>query len=337
MQPRVFIGSSSEDLLVASVLSKHLGKDAEAVVWTEDVFSLSKGSLSGLSKIFESADFAVFIAPQRGKTRDGASPRSNFLVELGMAVGHLGSERTAILVHGRVTSLRLPSDLEGLTTYEYRRTEDLGSLEKRVESAARRLKRWIRTLGHRPDRSEVQALPQDLVPESRKRRGGGKRRTMPVTESPSNRSTVFISYAHTDAKWLARIHTMLTPLIRANQMSVWDDTKIKPGSKWKAEIRRAITSARVALLLVSSAFLASPFIADEELPPVLNAARDEGLVIVWALVSACLWQKTPIAEYQAAHPIAKSLESLSPAKRNETLLAIAETVGAALSPPSAGA
>ena len=86
----------------------------------------------------------------------------------------------------------------------------------------------------------------------------------------------------------------------------------------------------MALLLVSPTFLASPFIADEELPPILKAAEDEGLVIVWALVSACLYKKTAIAAYQAAHPVARPLDTLSAPKRNEALLAIAETVGAAL-------
>lgn len=123
---------------------------------------------------------------------------------------------------------------------------------------------------------------------------------------------------------------MLTPLVRSERISVWDDSAIKPGSKWRSEIRRAISSARVALLLVSPSFLASPFIADKELPPILNAAEDDGLVIVWALISACLYKKTPLADYQAAHPIAKPLDALSVPKRNQALLSIAETVGIAL-------
>jgi internalin A len=86
----------------------------------------------------------------------------------------------------------------------------------------------------------------------------------------------------------------------------------------------------VALLLVSPNFLASPFIADEEIPPILAAARTDGLVIVWVLISACLYQRSAIAEYQAAHPIAKPLDSLAGPKRNQMLLAIAETIGAAL-------
>jgi internalin A len=148
---------------------------------------------------------------------------------------------------------------------------------------------------------------------------------------------VFISYSHADAKWLAKIRTMLTPLVRADRIAVWDDTRIKAGAKWKPEIDKAIASARVALLLVSPAFLASPFIADEELPPILEAAEKEGLVIVWALLSACLYKKTAVGAYQAAHPIAKPLDSLPVPKRNQALLAIAETVGAAFDNTNRGA
>lgn len=128
---------------------------------------------------------------------------------------------------------------------------------------------------------------------------------------------------------------MITPLVRANQIVVWDDTLIKPGTAWREEIKRAVGAAEVVLLLVSPAFLASAYIAEHELPPILEAARAQGLVIIWALVSACLYKKTAIAGYQAAHAIAKPLDSLSAAKRNEALLSIAEAIGSALEPVGA--
>jgi hypothetical protein len=117
------------------------------------------------------------------------------------------------------------------------------------------------------------------------------------------RGGLFVSYSHHDAKWLGRISTMLSPLIREEAIQVWDDTRIAPGSHWRGAINGAIDRAQVALLLVSPSFLASRFIADEELPPLLRAAREEGLVILWVLVSPCLYAKTAIAEFQAAHNI----------------------------------
>ena len=126
---------------------------------------------------------------------------------------------------------------------------------------------------------------------------------------------------------------MLKPLVREKMISVWDDTKIRPGTKWKEEIKDALRVAKVAVLLVSSDFLGSDFIAEHELPPLLNAAKNHGLVILWIYVSSCLYQETEIGDYQAAHDISKALDRLTLGEQNAMLLDICKRIKAAAASP----
>jgi HEAT repeat protein len=148
-------------------------------------------------------------------------------------------------------------------------------------------------------------------------------------KSEVKRDQVFISYSHKDKKTLEKLQTMLKPMMRNDTILVWDDTKIQAGAKWRDEIEKALARANVAVLMVSANFLASDFIAKHELPPLLNAAEQEGLKVIWVPVGYCLYEETEIEQYQAVHNPSQPLESLKGAKLNEVLAKICRAIKAA--------
>lgn len=140
------------------------------------------------------------------------------------------------------------------------------------------------------------------------------------------RSQVFVCYSRKDEKWLERLRTMLAPLMRNKRIDLWDDTRIAAGRKWREEIEEALERAKVAVLLVSDHFLASEFINKNELPPILQAAQERGLTVLWVYISYCLYEETPIKSYQAAHRLLKPLQRFGAAKQKEVLKQVCQAI-----------
>jgi len=79
-----------------------------------------------------------------------------------------------------------------------------------------------------------------------------------------------------DRACLDRLLVHLKPMHRSKQVVCWSDKNIRAGDKWRAEIKKSIEEADIAILLVSADFLASDFIVNNELPPLLASAEGRG-------------------------------------------------------------
>lgn len=139
----------------------------------------------------------------------------------------------------------------------------------------------------------------------------------PMETSKPPRSKAFIAYSHKDKRFLDELHTYLTPYERTGLVDFWDDTRIAAGAKWHDEIRKALQSAKVAILLVSADFLASDFIASNELPYLLDAADHEGITILSVNLRPSAFKDTELAHFQAVNVPSNPLSGMSRSKREE--------------------
>src|SRR5437660_4765349 len=141
------------------------------------------------------------------------------------------------------------------------------------------------------------------------------------------RSHIFVSYSHSDKKWLGRLDKFLRPLGREQKIISWNDTSIKPTNLWSEEIVKALNNARVAILLISANFFASDFIYNVELPALLKSAEGLGTKILPVIIGASRFDReNKINQFQAANDPAQPLESLSKYKFDRILQNIANIV-----------
>ena len=127
-----------------------------------------------------------------------------------------------------------------------------------------------------------------------------------------------------------KLHIFFAPLVQQEKFRPWSDAQISPGADWRKEIQEALACAKVAVLLVSPHFLASDFIAKEELPPLLKAAEQGGLTILWIAVSASLYTETEIAKYQAVNDPFRPLDSFKQSQVHQELVHICEHIKRAM-------
>lgn len=142
----------------------------------------------------------------------------------------------------------------------------------------------------------------------------------------SQRTKIFISYSHKDIKWLKRLKIHLKPIEREHKVVCWDDSMIKSGSRWPNEIRNAVNSAKIAILLISADFLASDFIAKNELPPLL-AAAEKDVIILPIIVSPSRFEDIKdLCEFKAVNPPSKPLIKMSKSAQEDLFVKVADII-----------
>ncbi len=141
-------------------------------------------------------------------------------------------------------------------------------------------------------------------------------------------SVVFISYSHKDEPEKNALLSHLSVLEKAQLLTLWSDDRIIGGDDWEQAIFKAITQARVAVLLITANFLTSDFILSQQIPLLLERREQEGLIIFPIIAKPCAWRTvgwlakmnviprdgTPIwshAEHYADQYLAKIAETIA--------------------------
>jgi tetratricopeptide (TPR) repeat protein len=138
---------------------------------------------------------------------------------------------------------------------------------------------------------------------------------------------VFISYSHRDEGWKDQLLPHIRMLEQLGTLTMWDDRQIGAGDAWFEEITKKLNRCTVAILLVSADFLASKFCMREEVPPLLERRRRDGMLIVPILIQPCFWEG--IAWLRAIQMLPRdgvAIAELAKAKRNRVFTEVAKSV-----------
>jgi len=133
MKPKIFIGSSTEQLEIAYFIQENLEHDSQTTVWTQGIFKLSNNVLDSLIKSLNDFDFAIFVFHPDDITQirneSFETVRDNLIFELGLFIGKLGKEKVFFLIPRTIQKLHLPTDLLGIIPGSYDNTREDNNLQ----------------------------------------------------------------------------------------------------------------------------------------------------------------------------------------------------------------
>lgn len=216
---------------------------------------------------------------------------------------------------------------------KYLRSHAKGFRSVNEELAGRWKKQAEKVLGEYNQKVKAYAEqtnePQEKDGRSSCAKAGDRKRGTPETTEPKVepiRDQVFICYSHKDKHWLDELQIHLKPYVRNGSITAWSDEQIPPGTEWFEQIKRVLASTKVAILLLTKDFLASEFIHEHELRPLLKEAEKGDVRIIWIPVRACSYKETPLKDYQAAIDPEKPLSNMKKANRDKTWVRICKKI-----------
>jgi hypothetical protein len=130
------------------------------------------------------------------------------------------------------------------------------------------------------------------------------------SDFPTEPRLVFISYSHSDEIHKDNIVKHLTPLVRAQQINIFTDRGIRPGSEWELEIAKYILRSNIVLALLSADFIASDYCYEKELSNALQRHERCEAVVIPVFLRPCYFNHLAISRIQGVPRNAIPIEKL---------------------------
>ena len=127
-----------------------------------------------------------------------------------------------------------------------------------------------------------------------------------------NPLSVFICYAHANERIVKQLIPSLKVLARRGYIASWRDTDLVPGEDWDDRIRERLTEADIILFMVSTDFLASKYITEEERPLAMSLMDEGKAVVVPVLLSPCSWREENFARLEKLPRKDDTVSSINP-------------------------
>jgi hypothetical protein len=136
-----------------------------------------------------------------------------------------------------------------------------------------------------------------------------------------------ITCAPEDGELKAQLVRHLHVLVHATDIKVWTTDQVRGGEDWRQMGDAALGQADVVLLLISSDFLASEVLQNQEIPKLFQRHEHDGLKVIPVLIRSCLWQMHPwIGTFKPLPASAKPIASFQGDERDKAMTEVAAAI-----------
>ncbi len=137
-----------------------------------------------------------------------------------------------------------------------------------------------------------------------------------------NANEVVFSFIASDQAFYEQIRQHLAPLRRLGKIIIWS----LPDTQNEAEIRQHLESARIIVVLISSAYLDSDYHYDVVLMRALERHRAGKAILLPILARRCHYERLPFASMQMLPPNGIPLSTLAEEPRDQACYEIARAI-----------